>query len=158
MRRNNRSVLLYLLFTVALVMTGGCNRKTIYHHYEHTPLAGWEKNDTLVYQLPAAKERAVVQRDVELRVSADYPFRSLHLIVEQIIYPSRHTRLDTLECELVTPEGEMLGNGVSLYQYWFRLPDISLNEGDSLCIGIRHDMKREILPGIADVGLHLTAY
>ena len=158
MRRNNRSFLLYLVFTVALVMTGGCNRKTIYHHYEHTPLAGWEKNDTLVYLLPAAKERAVVQRDVELRVSADYPFRSLHLIVEQTIYPSRHARLDTLECELVTPEGEMKGSGVSLYQYSFHLSDISLNEGDSLRIGIRHNMKREILPGIADVGLCLTAY
>ena len=146
------------MITVALAITAGCNRKTIYHQYEHTPLAGWEKNDTLVYQLPPAEERAVVQRDVELRVSVDYPFRSVCLIIEQTVFPSRRSRCDTLKCELVSAECKVMGSGVSLYQYLFHLPDISLNKGDSLRIGIRHDMKREILPGIADVGLRLTAY
>ena len=155
MRRNSRWLLLF--FTVALV-TASCNRKTIYHHYEHTPMAGWEKNDTLVFTLPTSKTRAVVQRDVEMRISGGFPFQRLYLIVEQTIFPSNIRRRDTLNCHLIDPEGNIEGNGVSLYQYRFHMSDISLNEGDSLQICIRHNMKREILPDIADVGIRLTAY
>ena len=155
MRRNSRWLLLF--FTVALV-TASCNRKTIYHHYEHTPIAGWEKNDTLLFTFAPVKERAVVQRDVEVRISGDYPFQQLYLVVEQTTFPSSIRRRDTLNCRLIDPEGNVQGNGVSLYQYRFHMSDISLNEGDSLQISIRHNMKREILNGVTDIGVHLTAY
>ena len=154
MRRNSRWLLLF--FTVALV-TASCNRKTIYHHYEHTPVAGWEKSDTLTFTVKA-KERAVVQRDVELRMSGDYPFQRLNLVIEQTTYPAGISRRDTLNCDLIDPQGNIRGEGLSLYQYRFHMTDISLNEGDSLCVHIRHNMKREVLQGIADVGLRLRAY
>ena len=145
-----------IVITVALAFAG-CNRKTIYHHYEHTPVAGWDKNDTLTFTVKA-KQRAVIQRDVELRISGDYPFQRLSLIVEQTTYPNGIRRRDTLNCDLIDPQGNILGQGVSLYQYRFHMTDISLNEDDSLCIDIRHNMKREVLPGIADIGVCLTAY
>lgn len=146
----------FIVLTVALAFAG-CNRKTIYHHYEHTPISGWDKNDTLTFTVKA-KQRAVIQRDIELRISGDYPFQRLNLIVEQTTYPNGIRRRDTLSCDLIDPQGNILGQGVSLYQYRFHMTDISLNEDDSLCIDIRHNMKREILPGIADVGVCLTAY
>lgn len=155
MKRSNP--LIYMLLTVALVIAG-CNRNTIYHHYEHTPLAGWEKNDVVTFAVPAAKERAVVQRDIELRISEDFPFQAINLVVEQTTYPSAIRRRDTLNCKLFDPKGNIKGSGMSLYQYHFHLPDISLNQGDSLSVTIHHNMKREILPGIADIGLILTAY
>ena len=161
MKRNSRRLLSFT-FTVVLIavalVTASCKRKTIYHHYEYTPLAGWEKNDTLFFTLSPVKERAVVQRDVEMRISGEFPFQRLYLIVEQTTYPSNILRRDTLNCHLIDPAGNIQGNGVSLYQYSFHMSDISLNEGDSLQICIRHNMKREILPGIADVGIRLTAY
>lgn len=164
MRRSKFSALtltLGLALTSALALTSGlssCDRKTIYHHYEHTPIAGWEKNDTLVFTLPRSKMRAVVKRDVEMRISGDYPYQRLFLIVEQTIFPANIARRDTLNCLLIDSDGNIQGDGVSLYQYRFHMSDISLNEGDSLQICIRHDMKREILPGIADVGIRLTSY
>ena len=45
---------------------------------------------------------------------------------------------------------------MSVYQFAFPVADVDLNEGDSVQIRIRHDMKREILPGIADVGIKLS--
>ena len=33
---------------------------------------------------------------------------------------------------------------------------MEIEQGDSLRINIRHNMKREILPGIADVGIKFT--
>jgi gliding motility-associated lipoprotein GldH len=156
--RSNNCPLLSCLFalTVALAIAG-CNRKTIYHHYEHTPVAGWEKSDTLTFTVKA-KERAVVQRDVELRISGEYPFQRLNLVIEQTTYPAGISRRDTLNCDLIDPQGNIQGQGLSLYQYRFHMTDISLNEGDSLCINIRHNMKRELLSGVTDVGLRLRTY
>jgi len=165
---NKKQWLTWLLLTVALV-TASCNRKTIYHHYEHTPLTGWEKNDTLLFTLTPSVQRAVVQRSIELRISNSYPFRSLCLIVEQTTIPAKGTgtilqrsksplRRDTVNCDLIDPEGNIMGKGANLYQYSFRMTDISLNEGDSLRINIRHNMKRETIPGISDIGIRMTAY
>ena len=156
MRINSRRLHLLIVLTVALAFAG-CNRKTIYHHYEHTPVAGWEKNDTLTFTVKA-KERAVVQRDVELRISGEYPFQRLNLVIEQTTYPAGISRRDTLNCDLIDPQGNIQGQGLSLYQYRFHMTDISLNEGDSLCVNIRHNMKRELLSGVNDVGLRLRTY
>ncbi len=156
MRINSRRLHLLIVLTVALAFAG-CNRKTIYHHYEHTPVAGWEKNDTLTFTVKA-KERAVVQRDVELRISGEYPFQRLNLVIEQTTYPAGISRRDTLNCDLIDPQGNIQGQGLSLYQYRFHMTDISLNEGDSLCVNIRHNMKRELLSGVTDVGLRLRTY
>jgi len=156
MRINSRRLHLLIVLTVALAFAG-CNRKTIYHHYEHTPVAGWEKNDTLTFTVKA-KERAVVQRDVELRISGEYPFQRLNLVIEQTTYPAGISRRDTLNCDLIDSQGNIQGQGLSLYQYRFHMTDISLNEGDSLCVNIRHNMKRELLSGVTDVGLRLRTY
>jgi gliding motility-associated lipoprotein GldH len=48
------------------------------------------------------------------------------------------------------------GQGVSIYQFAFPIADIDLQEGDSVQFRIRHDMKREILPGIADIGIKIS--
>ena len=147
-----------VVLTAMAALLGACSGGTVYDQYDHTPLSGWEKNDTLQFNIPAAKERAVAQREVELRVTGAYPFQSICLIVEQTTLPSHIFRRDTITCTLMSPTGDIKGKGISLYQYRFPMSDISLNEGDSLSITIRHNMKREILPGITDIGIHLNAY
>jgi hypothetical protein len=58
-----------------------------------------------------------------------------------------------LPCRLMNKRGYTQGQGINYYQYEFIVADIPLNAGDSLRIGIRHDMKREILPGLSDLGI-----
>ena len=146
-----------MLLTVVLAIAG-CDRKIVYHHYEPTSLAGWEKDDTLFFVVRRVPQTAVLRRDVELRTDGSYPFQSLSLIVEQTTFPAGLTRRDTLDCRLVTPDGTVTGRGITLYQYRFPLPTASLTRGDSVCLSIRHNMRRETLTGIADVGIRLTAY
>lgn len=141
---------------VALTTLTGCYRRTLYHHFEHTPLSGWERNDTLLFAVAPATESAVVQREVELRISGEFPFQRLTLVVEQTTLPANVFRRDTVSCDLIDQGGNVLGDGITLFQYRFALPDASVDEGDSLRIAIRHNMKRETLPGVSDVGLKLT--
>ena len=79
----------------------------------------------------------------------------LTLIVEQQTWPTGYMRSDTLSCNLIDEDGTILGEGISFYQYNFPMNNITLTEGDSLHVSIRHNMKREILPGISDIGLTL---
>ena len=136
------------------MLTTACQRRTVYNHYEHTPLAGWEKNDTLNFYVPPVGQDGLYREEVGLRISGDYPFMGLNLVIEQTI--AHHTRRDTLVCAVIDDHGNATGRGVSQYQYRFPLTTLHLNRGDALHVTIRHDMKREILPGIADIGLRLT--
>ena len=90
-----------------------------------------------------------------MRITSDYPFTGLSLVVERKIYPSKDIRVDTLNCAIMDSKGNAEGKGVSYYQYDFPLSTLRLKEGDSLALIVRHAMKREILPGISDVGIML---
>ena len=94
--------------------------------------------------------------DLGLRISNEYPFMSLSLIVDQEVSSTHEKRRDTLACDLISGQGVVKGQGVSQYQYSFHLTTMELQSGDKLYVSVRHDMKREILPGISDVGLKLS--
>lgn len=153
MQRNRIKTTIAIL-TVATALLS-CNRKTVYDRYEPTPLAGWEKNDTLSFYISPVDEGGVYKEEVGLRINGTYPFTGLCLIVEQTVLPISVTRSDTLNCRLISDNGKVKGRGVSCYQYKFHLTNITLCKGDSMHIRVRHNMKREILPGISDVGIRL---
>ena len=47
---NSKRTLLYITALALLcVLVTACNQKTAYYHYEHTPMTGWDKNDTLTF-------------------------------------------------------------------------------------------------------------
>lgn len=145
-----------LIIAVAAACFSACNGKKIYHGFDHTPLAGWEKNDTLLFSVPRLTTGGEYSSDLMLRINETYPFMGLTLIVEQKVIPGGMTYCDTLKCRLMNEKGYSKGQGISYYQYVFHVNEMSLEQGDSLQISIRHDMKREILPGISDVGMKIT--
>ncbi len=138
-----------------LLICTACTRDRVYDHYNHTPIAGWEKIDTLTYNVPPLAHSGKYGMELGLRTNNAFPFISLTLIVEQTIYPSQETRRDTVECKLIDKAGASNGKGVSYYQYQFPVNEQFLQQDDSLYITIRHDMQREILPGISDVGINI---
>lgn len=149
-----------LLYIVAIalfcVVLTACNQKTVYYHYEHTSLTGWDKNDTLSFAIGPVSVSGRYLEEIGLRISGEYPFTGLNLIVEQRNKSKQLLRVDTLVCNLINEQGNAKGRGVSQFQYLFPLSTMDLQEGDELFVTIRHDMKRDILPGISDVGLRLV--
>ena len=101
-----------------------CDTNTPYYHYAHTPIDGWEKNDTLRYDVQPLKKGGEHKITVALRLNGAYPFR-------------------------------FTGNGISYYQYTVPVCQEHFMENDSIHITIRHAMKRDILPGISDIGVKL---
>lgn len=151
---NKRNI--FLSITVAVAMAfASCNRSTIYSQYLHTPLSGWEKNDTLTFSIPRMQTDMELKAIIGLRITDAYPFKTVCLIVEKAISPDNIIDSDTINCSLFDNDGMSKGRGVSCYQFNYHVSNMHLMKGDSVAIHIRHNMKREILPGISDVGITL---
>ena len=151
-----RKLFLYTLYCVCIVMGfTSCDTNTPYYHYAHTPIDGWEKNDTLRYDVQSLKKGGEHQITVALRLNGAYPFRKLYLIMEQDIYPRLQYKTDTICFDVTSKEGRFTGNGISYYQYTVPVCREHFMENDSIHITIRHAMKRDILPGISDIGIKL---
>ena len=160
MPRNRNNYIFSLFITVATILVS-CNRKTVYDHYEHTPLTGWEKNDTLIYRMPVFDKGGDYSEILGMRISDNYPFTSICIIVDNTIIPKGNplnlsTQSDTITCSLFDSDGSIKGDGVSIFQYRNYVKNISVEEGDALEVRVRHNMKREILNGILDIGIQLN--
>ena len=151
----NKHLLTILMLAVAVFFTG-CDRNKVYSHYEHVPQEGWEKVDTLFYEVPPVKEAGTYQEEIGIRTDIDFPFQSLALVVAQEIHP-RGEHLQTVKnCVLYDQTGKERGNGISRFLNVVHLADIQLNKGDSLRICITHNMRRELMSDISDIGFILT--
>ena len=42
----------FIFLMVAVFVLASCFQRTVYDEYAHTPIAGWEKNDTLSFEIP----------------------------------------------------------------------------------------------------------
>lgn len=152
----------FILFLV--IMLGSCTGGVVYDHYNHTPVSGWDKADTLIYNVPRLVRQSRYVTTVGLRINGSYPFQNLTLIVDQTVFHKTggaklkaENFSDTLNCPLFDRKGAVKGHGISYYQYRFRVSERQLEEGDSLHITVRHNMRREVMPGIADVGISLSS-
>lgn len=163
-----RSIIITLCLNI-LFACASCTGKKVYDHYEHTDIAGWDKADTLFFAVQPLDVGGRYATELGLRINDAFPFQSLTLIVEQTVIKKAigdhkvpktklesQKHIDTLTCTLFDNKGAVKGQGISYYQYHFRVSELSLHQDDSLQITVRHDMKREIMPGIADVGISIS--
>lgn len=155
--RNTVVLACVFAFIVAVL---GCREGRIYHHYESTAVSGWEKLDTLSFEVPRIKESGEYSWELGLRIRNTYPFMGITLIVDQTLYRKNEfplRKIEKINCKLIDENGNSYGQGVISWQYHYAIKHQQLKEGDSLSIKIRHDMKREILPGVSDVGIVLRS-
>ena len=151
--RNRLLKTILILAVAALWMS--CDRQKVYSHYEHVIQEGWEKNDTLFYEVPPVKEAGTYEEIIGIRTDISFPFQSIALNVAQEVIPQGTRYQTTKNCVLYDESGKERGNGISRFQHEIYLKDIQLNKGDSVRIRITHNMRREILSGVSDIGIIL---
>ncbi len=149
--------LLIVGFFLFFLLLSSCNKTTtIYDKYLHTPERGWDRGEALIFDVSQIKTDGNYLLDVLLRTSEAYPFTFLCLEVKETLETKQETFVDTLFCQLYDDKGNILGGGLSRYQYEFPFKELNLNKDDTLHVVIRHIMNLEKLPGISDVGLKLS--
>lgn len=132
----------------------GCDEGVLYHSSRHVPAAEWGYRDTLSFTVDTVKDDGLCHFEVGLRVTEDYPYKSIWLGVERSFSPPAVFRRDTVECFLSDSTRHKAG-GLHLHQYVVPLPSLQLWQGQSGQVRIVHLMNREALPGIYDVGVRM---
>lgn len=149
-----RTVAFFLILTF---LATACNGDIAYSRYEDVDIAGWDSHDTLSFGIKPLAEDNHYTLSLGLKTGNGFPYKNVTIVVQQTVFPSRQSFADTLDCRLYDDEGRMLGNGTGSHQYLFDIANRHFNKGDSIHITIRHNMKRELMPGIASVGVVLRS-
>ncbi len=140
----------------AMLTLGSCNRDKVYSHYVHIESAQWEKTDTVHFYIPHLKETGTYRGSIGLRIDNDFPYQKLALEVSTEILPEEQFIKHSFNCDIIDKHGTIKGSGISHYQYDFPTDVLHLKEGDSVHVTVIHNMKREIMPSICDVGFTVT--
>ena len=144
-----------MMLMTALLLTACNYYNKVYDKYVHADARGWEKNEPITFGIDSLDEGGQFAMVLGLRIGDNYPFQNLQIVVDQTIYPSQQTLHDVIECQVTDRNGIMLGQGVSIHQHTLPVRRYHYQKGDSITVRVRHNMKREILPGIMDVGIML---
>ncbi len=130
-----------------------CNEDRVFVAYKSTPIEGWERNGSVAIPVPPLSDDGAYDVSLLLRTDNSFPFKNIIMVVETEVFPSGSFSRDTLECELSDDKGLSLGDGINLYQHSFPVETLNLCAGDSVHFSIRHNMMRDMLPGVSDVGI-----
>lgn len=155
LRNNLKGIIGTLLLTAVWGMTSCSRQQTVYANYEHIDDTTWEKTDTITFDVPPVKTAGTYQEKMGLRLSDDFPFLALSMEIEIRVQPKGILHSSQHKFSVIDQGGNPKGKGLSLQQYTFDFGDLELEEGDSLHISMAHNMKREILPGVVDIGMIL---
>ena len=155
LRNSLKCIIGTLLLTVAWSMTSCSRQQTVYANYAHIDDTTWEKTDTITFDVPPVKAAGTYQEKLGLRLTDDFPFLALSMDIEIQVQPKGILHSSQHKFSVIDQGGNPKGKGLSLQQYTFDLGDLELEEGDSLHISMAHNMKREILPGVVDLGIIL---
>lgn len=149
------NIRIHTIALAAFLLTACIDRGTLVHSYAHVGAEGWNRSDTLTFDLPQMPVDRDCELSVGLRITSRYPYTSLWIVIDEQ-WEGRSVRTDTVEYQLIDSMGDFSGRGVNIYQYEWPLRRITLHSGEQGRIRLYHIMSREILPHVTEAGVKVT--
>ena len=145
----------------ATAMLLACYSDTAYYHYDPIDLGGWDRAEVFEHNVPPVAKGGYYVEEVGIRADASFPYRSVSLVIDQWIIHTKTKnpsdfKSDTISIDIYDQQGQALGRGVNLRQYTYPFRSVNLQQGDSLSLRIRHNMKNKSIGGIANVGMRVS--
>ncbi len=152
-----RNLLKTSLLGLAVCLSAACDKHIVYHSYHSLSTEGWEKGDTLFFQIPISDSiPPTLHLFTEIRNRTDYPYRNLYLFISQNLQDSTTYQTDTICLSLTDSVGNWKGKGWgSIYQSETFIKSIRPLKPGNYSLWIRSGMKDEILKGINDIGMRI---
>lgn len=144
------------LLGLTLCLASACVKQTVYHTYQSIPAQGWNKGDTLVFQVPIPDSLKTLKLFAEVRNEGRYPYQNLYLVVSHNLQDSAVFQVDTLEFTLADREGKWTGTGwAGLFQSTLPIGTLFMQHPGNYTFNVSQGMKDEQLVGIRDVGIRI---
>ena len=144
-----------LLFPLIGLSLTACTGGTVFHRYKPLPAEGWDRRDTVRFDLPKAETDIDGTLFIGLRTAANISYQDVVLAVEQHFETPSSYRCDTVRYPLADAEGFALSPGVNHHQYETQHLPIHLQKGQNGSVRIHHLMRHETLPDITEVGIRI---
>ena len=144
-----------LLFPLIGLTLAACTGGTVFHSYRPLPKEGWDRSDTICFDLPKAEKDIDGTLFIGIRTAANIGYRDVVLAVEQDFASPMVYRCDTIRYPLADAEGFALSPGVNYHQYESQHLPFHLQKGQSGSIRIRHLMMHEVIPNITELGIKI---
>lgn len=143
---------------MAVTLLASCRDARVYDHFEPVNDDGWGRNDTVRFVISRQKS-CKVDVNLSLRVNHRFPYRDLSLIVCYETYPSGNVDPDTVQIHVLNEKGQPIGRmGITSASISAKVKELNLRDGDSLYVTVHHNMRRDQLTGVSDVGLQLVKH
>lgn len=143
-----------VITAVCLLMS--CAAGTAYHHFEHTEAMGWDKRDTFYFKVDTILHAGNYAVLLCLRADAEYPYRSLSVRMMCEVRPGGTVSAHTVTLDMIRENGTRNGDGITYYTIEMPIDTLFMRPGDSLLMKVAHNMRRETMPGIMDVGVKVA--
>ena len=154
--KNKTSLLKSLILLFIASFYTACDEQTVYHSFQSLPTEGWQRNDTLFFNVSVADSATLYNVSVEVRNRNNYPYQNLPLLIYYDSPEVPNIKRDTLELRLADNAGIWLGDGWGgLYQSTLPAGFIRIGKAGEYRFKIIHLLPDEVLPGINDVGIKL---
>lgn len=139
------------------MLCNSCIDSTIQHQYKHTNNGTWFRNDTLTYELPAAKTEGLYSIDTELRMPVPCQYKRIWIIREISLLAPLAYRKDTICID--TEESGIFSErkGMTVRCYSHKDTTLFLKEGQKGSLKLYHAMSREELTQITDIGIRIRS-
>jgi len=154
--KDRHSISLFLILLTGLSLLYGCYSGTIYSHYEPVPLDGWWNTDTIRFELGPVMDGGTFHDEVTLRTTTAYPYTQLAVVVRQQVIPNGEARTDSITLLLTDNQGNPSGVGTIHRHHSLELRPLHIEKDQQLAVSIYHNMKKECLSGITDIGITIT--
>lgn len=145
---------LILLFAASFCMA--CDEQTVYHSFQSLPTEGWQRKDTLFFNVMVPDSVTLYNVSVEVRNRNNYPYQNLPLLIYYDSPEAQNIKRDTLELRLADSAGIWLGDGWGgLYQSTLSAGLIRIGKAGEYRFKVIHLLPDEVLPGVNDIGIKL---
>lgn len=148
--------IIYVICLICIVCS--CTLDVKFSKYKPVSSDGWDIEDTINFSTDTLRQDGRYAFTCGVRTARAFPYQDLVMMVERKVYRDSalvlHKR-EKVTCPIVTSEGNFTGEGMATKLHEIGLKDFILQTGDSVDVSIYHQMTRQNLPGIVDIGLKM---
>jgi gliding motility-associated lipoprotein GldH len=148
----------FILLTVFLIYS--CDKKRVFDEYK-TVGSAWHKDSIITFDLPVLDSTKRYNLFINLRDNNNYQYNNLFLIVS-IEKPNGYTKVDTLEYQMASPDGTLLGEGFTDIKESKLFYKENVRFKGKYKVSIKQAVREtgkvpgvKLLEGITDVGLRI---
>ena len=145
-----------LILILIIWGTVSCSHKEVFFKYRSFASAGWNREDTAVFNVKIEDNSQPYRVTIELRNDNNYPFSNIWLFVDYKT-PDGNSRLDTVGYDLADVYGKWKGRGLGLFNLSIPYEDtILFPDTGTYIYSISQGMRDNPLKGISDIGLKVS--